>query len=201
MANQYLQYQSLLERFGCEVRADEPMKNHTEFTDLCAGPHLMSVAPVKAFKLTNCTGAYWRGDSKNKMLCRVYGVSFPKAAQLEEHLTMLEEAKKRDHRKLGKELEIFTLMEEGPGFPLPQHIKQEYRIFHGRRGKVQRQYVDRRIHGKNEGKHTRKCERRLTEYTVTRGRERSESPLQRHFGRKGHFFPKYRQLSKIPSIN
>ncbi len=88
-----------------------------EFTDLCAGPHLMSVAPVKAFKLTNCTGAYWRGDSKNKMLCRVYGVSFPKAAQLEEHLAMLEEAKKRDHRKLGKELEIFTLMEEGPGFP------------------------------------------------------------------------------------
>ena len=88
-----------------------------EFTDLCAGPQLMSVAPVKAFKLTNCTGAYWRGDSKNKMLCRVYGVSFPKAAQLEEHLTMLEEAKKRDHRKLGKELEIFTLMEEGPGFP------------------------------------------------------------------------------------
>ena len=88
-----------------------------EFTDLCAGPHLMSVAPVKAFRLTNCTGAYWRGDSKNKMLCRVYGVSFPKAAQLEEHLTMLEEAKKRDHRKLGKELEIFTLMEEGPGFP------------------------------------------------------------------------------------
>ena len=88
-----------------------------EFTDLCAGPHLMSVAPVKAFKLTNCTGAYWRGDSKNKMLCRVYGVSFPKAAQLEEHLAMIEEAKKRDHRKLGKELDIFTLMEEGPGFP------------------------------------------------------------------------------------
>ena len=88
-----------------------------EFTDLCAGPHLMSVAPVKAVKLTNCTGAYWRGDSKNKMLCRIYGVSFPKAAQLDEYLTMLEEAKKRDHRKLGKELEIFTLMEEGPGFP------------------------------------------------------------------------------------
>ena len=82
-----------------------------EFTDLCAGPHLMSVAPVKAFKLTNCTGAYWRGDSKNKMLCRVYGVSFPKAAQLEEHLTMLEEAKKRDHNKLGRELELFTTSE------------------------------------------------------------------------------------------
>lgn len=82
-----------------------------EFTDLCAGPHLMSVAPVRAFKLTNCTGAYWRGDSKNKMLCRVYGVSFPKAAQLEEHLTMLEEAKKRDHNKLGRELELFTTSE------------------------------------------------------------------------------------------
>ncbi len=105
----------------CNEHVDkgEPISfyKQAEFTDLCAGPHLMSVAPVKAFKLTNCTGAYWRGDSKNKMLCRVYGVSFPKAAQLEEHLTMLEEAKKRDHRKLGKELEIFTLMEEGPGFP------------------------------------------------------------------------------------
>ena len=95
----------------------ELCNEQAEFTDLCAGPHLMSVAPVKAVKLTNCTGAYWRGDSKNKMLCRIYGVSFPKAAQLDEHLTMLEEAKKRDHRKLGKELEIFTLMEEGPGFP------------------------------------------------------------------------------------
>ena len=105
----------------CNEHVDkgEPISfyKQAEFTDLCAGPHLMSVAPVKAFKLTNCTGAYWRGDSKNKMLCRVYGVSFPKASQLEEHLTMLEEAKKRDHRKLGKELEIFTLMEEGPGFP------------------------------------------------------------------------------------
>ena len=105
----------------CNEHVDkgEPISfyKQAEFTDLCAGPHLMSVAPVKAFKLTNCTGAYWRGDSKNKMLCRVYGVSFPKASQLEEHLTMLEEAKKRDHRKLGNELEIFTLMEEGPGFP------------------------------------------------------------------------------------
>ncbi len=88
-----------------------------EFTELCAGPHLMDMKVVKAFKLTNCTGAYWRGDAKNKMLCRVYGTAFPKATMLEEHLTMLEEAKKRDHRKIGKELELFTIMEEGPGFP------------------------------------------------------------------------------------
>ena len=88
-----------------------------EFTELCAGPHLADVKPVKAFKLTNCTGAYWRGDAKNKMLCRVYGTAFPKASMLEEHMKMLEEAKKRDHRKLGKELELFTIMEEGPGFP------------------------------------------------------------------------------------
>ncbi len=88
-----------------------------EFTELCAGPHLADVKPVKAFKLTNCTGAYWRGDAKNKMLCRVYGTAFPKASMLEEHLAVLEEAKKRDHRKIGKELELFTIMEEGPGFP------------------------------------------------------------------------------------
>ena len=88
-----------------------------EFTELCAGPHLMSVSAVKAFKLTQTTGAYWRGDAKNKMLCRVYGTAFPKASMLEEYLTMLEEAKKRDHRKIGKELELFTIMEEGPGFP------------------------------------------------------------------------------------
>lgn len=88
-----------------------------EFTELCAGPHLMDMKVVKAFRLTNCTGAYWRGDAKNKMLCRVYGTAFPKASMLEEHLQMLEEAKKRDHRKIGKELELFTIMEEGPGFP------------------------------------------------------------------------------------
>ncbi len=88
-----------------------------EFTELCAGPHLMTVSPVKAFKLTQCTGAYWRADANNKMLCRVYGTAFPKASMLEEYLQMLEEAKKRDHRKLGKELELFTILEEGPGFP------------------------------------------------------------------------------------
>ncbi|MBQ7288924.1 MAG: threonine--tRNA ligase [Clostridia bacterium] len=90
-----------------------------EFTDLCAGAHLMSTGAVKAFKLTSATGAYWRGDSKRKMLTRVYGTAFPKAAQLEEHLTQLEEAKKRDHNKLGRELEIFTTSDViGQGLPV-----------------------------------------------------------------------------------
>ena len=90
-----------------------------EFVELCAGPHLMSVAPVKAFKLTQTTGAYWRGDAKNKMLCRVYGTAFPKASMLEEHLTALEEAKKRDHNKLGRELELFTTVDYiGQGLPI-----------------------------------------------------------------------------------
>lgn len=88
-----------------------------EFTDLCAGPHLMSTKPVKAFKLTSLAGAYWRGSEKNKMLQRVYGTAFTKKADLDEHLAMLEEAKKRDHRKLGKELGLFMMCEEGPGFP------------------------------------------------------------------------------------
>ena len=88
-----------------------------EFTDLCAGPHLMSTKPVKAFKLTSLAGAYWRGSEKNKMLQRVYDTSYPKKAELEEYLHMMEEAKKRDHRKLGKELGLFMMREEGPGFP------------------------------------------------------------------------------------
>ena len=88
-----------------------------EFTDLCAGPHLMSTKPVKAFKLTSLAGANWRGSEKNKMLQRVYGTSYPKKAELEEYLHMMEEAKKRDHRKLGKELGLFMMREEGPGFP------------------------------------------------------------------------------------
>ena len=88
-----------------------------EFTDLCAGPHLMSTKPVKAFKLTSLAGAYWRGSEKNKMLQRVYGTSYPKKAELEEYLHMMEEAKRRDHRKLGKELGLFMMREEGPGFP------------------------------------------------------------------------------------
>ena len=88
-----------------------------EFTELCAGPHLPDTGRVKAFKLTSCTGAYWRGDAKNQMLQRIYGTAFPKQAALDEYLARMEEAKKRDHRKLGKELELFTIMEEGPGFP------------------------------------------------------------------------------------
>ena len=88
-----------------------------DFTDLCAGPHLMTTAPVKAIKLTSCTGAYWRGSEKNKMLCRVYGTAFPKKSELEAYLARIEEAKRRDHRKLGKELGLFMLTDEGPGFP------------------------------------------------------------------------------------
>ena len=88
-----------------------------EFVDLCAGPHLMSTKPVKAFKLTSLAGAYWRGSEKNKMLTRIYGTSFTKKADLEEYLKRMEEAKKRDHRKLGKELGLFMMREEGPGFP------------------------------------------------------------------------------------
>ena len=88
-----------------------------EFTDLCAGPHLMSTKYVKAFKLTSLAGAYWRGSEKNKMLQRIYGTAFPKKAELEEHLAMIEEAKKRDHRRLGKELGLFMMRDEGPGFP------------------------------------------------------------------------------------
>ena len=88
-----------------------------EFTDLCAGPHLMTTKPVKAFKLTSLAGAYWRGSEKNKMLTRIYGTAFTKKADLEEHLARIEEAKKRDHRKLGKELGLFMMRDEGPGFP------------------------------------------------------------------------------------
>ena len=88
-----------------------------DFTDLCAGPHLMSTKPVKAVKLMKVAGAYWRGNEKNKMLTRIYGTSYTKASDLEEYLVRLEEAKKRDHRKIGKELGLFMLTDEGPGFP------------------------------------------------------------------------------------
>jgi threonyl-tRNA synthetase len=90
-----------------------------DFFDLCAGPHLMSTGVVKAIKLISCTGAYWRGSEKNKMLNRIYGTAFPKASMLQEHLNMLEEAKKRDHNKLGRELELFTTSEMiGQGLPI-----------------------------------------------------------------------------------
>ena len=88
-----------------------------EFVDLCAGPHLMTTKPVKAFKLTSLAGAYWRGSEKNKMLTRIYGISYPKKAQLDEYLTMLEEAKKRDHKKIGRELGLFMMSEYAPGMP------------------------------------------------------------------------------------
>ncbi|MCS3915513.1 threonyl-tRNA synthetase [Caldanaerobacter subterraneus subsp. tengcongensis MB4] len=88
-----------------------------EFVDLCAGPHLPSTGMVKAIKLLSVAGAYWKGDEKNKMLQRIYGISFPKKSMLDEYLHMMEEAKKRDHRKLGKELDLFSIHPEGPGFP------------------------------------------------------------------------------------
>ncbi|MBO4552274.1 MAG: threonine--tRNA ligase [Candidatus Methanomethylophilaceae archaeon] len=88
-----------------------------EFTDLCAGPHALYTKAVKAFKLTSIAGAYWRGSEKNKMLTRIYGTAFQDKEKLEEYLKMLEEVKKRDHRRLGKELGLFMLLDEGPGFP------------------------------------------------------------------------------------
>jgi len=88
-----------------------------EFVDLCAGPHVPSTGKIKAFKLLNVAGAYWRGNEKNKMLQRIYGTSFTKKSDLDEYLNRLEEAKKRDHRKIGKELDLFQIMDEGPGFP------------------------------------------------------------------------------------
>ena len=107
----------------CEEHTDkgEPISFYKQgdFTDLCAGPHLMSTAPVKAFKLLSCTGAYWRGSEKNKMLSRIYGTAYPKASELEEHLKRLEEAKMRDHNKLGRELELFTTVDcIGQGLPI-----------------------------------------------------------------------------------
>jgi threonyl-tRNA synthetase len=88
-----------------------------DFVDLCAGPHVPSTGKVKAVKLLSLAGAYWRGDEKNKMLQRIYGTAFPKKSELDEYLHLLEEAKRRDHRKLGKELDLFSMHEEGPGFP------------------------------------------------------------------------------------
>ncbi len=116
-----------------------------EFTDLCAGPHLMSTKTVKAFKLTSLAGAYWRGDEKNKMLTRIYGVAYPKKAELDEYLHMMEEAKKRDHRKLGRELGLFMMCDEGPGFPfflpkgmvLKNTLLEYWRDLHKKNGYVE----------------------------------------------------------------
>ena len=116
-----------------------------EFVDLCAGPHILYTKGVKAFKLTSIAGAYWRGSEKNKMLTRIYGTAFLKKEELESYLNMLEEAKKRDHRKLGKEMKLFALMEEGPGFPfflpngmiLKNALIDYWREIHTREGYVE----------------------------------------------------------------
>lgn len=116
-----------------------------EFVDLCAGPHLMSTKNVKAVKLLSLAGAYWRGSEKNKMLTRIYGISYPKKAELEEYLHRLEEAKKRDHRKLGRELGLFMMCDEGPGFPfflpkgmvLKNTLMEYWRELHKRNGYVE----------------------------------------------------------------
>ncbi len=116
-----------------------------EYVEFCAGPHVAYTSAVKAFKLLSVAGAYWRGDEKNKMLTRIYGTSFPSKELLEEHLNRLEEARKRDHRKLGKELGLFALMEEGPGFPffLPKGVVLKnllidyWRKIHTREGYVE----------------------------------------------------------------
>ncbi len=115
------------------------------FTDLCRGPHLPSTGKIKAFKLTSIAGAYWRGDEKNKMLTRIYGTAFAKKDEMEAYFTMLEEAKKRDHTKLGKELKLFTIMNEGKGFPfflpngmiLKNQLIDYWRQLHDREGYVE----------------------------------------------------------------
>lgn len=111
------------EPYKVELIKDLPEDEHIsfyrqgDFVDLCAGPHIPSTGKVKAFKLLSVAGAYWRGDENNKMLQRIYGISFMKKSHLDEYLERLEEAKKRDHRKLGKELDLFSIQDEGPGFP------------------------------------------------------------------------------------
>ena len=116
-----------------------------EYVELCAGPHMAYTSAVKAFKLLSVAGAYWRGDENNKMLTRIYGTSFPNQEMLEEYLSQMEEAKKRDHRKLGKELGLFALMDEGPGFPfflpkgmiLKNLLLDYWRKIHTREGYVE----------------------------------------------------------------
>lgn len=111
------------EKYKVELIQDLPpdveisLYRQGQFVDLCAGPHVPSTGKIRAVKLLNLAGAYWRGSEKNKMLQRIYGTSFPKKSDLDEHLFRIEEAKKRDHRKLGQELKLFTIMDEGPGFP------------------------------------------------------------------------------------
>ncbi len=113
-----------------------------DFVDLCAGPHMDSTGQIRAIKLTSVAGAYWRGNEKNKMLQRIYGTSFPSQAELDEYLAKIEEAKKRDHRKIGKEMDLFALYDEGPGFPffmpkgmtLRNQLENFWREEHAKRG-------------------------------------------------------------------
>ena len=119
--------EKMQEPYKLELLADIPegekisFYKQGEYVDLCAGPHVSNTNLIKAFSLTSIAGAYWRGDEKNKMFTRIYGIAFPKASQLEEYKVLQEEIKKRDHRRLGKELGLFALMEEGPGFPFLLH--------------------------------------------------------------------------------
>lgn len=102
-----------------ELPAEEKISFYKQgdYAEFCAGPHIINTSHIKAVKLLSVAGAYWRGNEKNNVLTRIYGISFPKASELEEYLKLLEEAKRRDHRKLGKDLGLFLLMDEGPGFP------------------------------------------------------------------------------------
>ena len=141
-------FAALGEKYKVELIHDLPedavisVYRQGDFLDLCAGPHLPSTGAVKAVKLLSIAGAYWRGSEKNKMLQRLYAISFPDQQQLDEYLARLEEAKKRDHRKLGTELELFLLLEEGPGFPfflpkgmiLRNELEQYWREQHRRHG-------------------------------------------------------------------
>ena len=159
--NLQLRHYSLSREEAIKLMEDEPYKvelihelpegeelsfyQQGEYVEFCVGPHVAYTSAVKAFKLLSVAGAYWRGDEKNKMLTRIYGTSFPSKELLEEHLNRLEEAKKRDHRKLGKELGLFTLMDEGPGFPffLPKGVVLKnllidyWRKIHTREGYVE----------------------------------------------------------------
>lgn len=127
-----------------DLPSDEEISFYTqgEFTDLCAGPHAESTGKIKAIKLMSVAGAYWRGNEKNKMLQRVYGTAFPSQEELQEYIDRIEEAKKRDHRKIGKEMDLFALMEEGPGFPfflpngmiLRTELENYWRQEHRKRG-------------------------------------------------------------------
>lgn len=127
-----------------DLPSDEEISFYTqgEFTDLCAGPHVKSTGKIKAIKLMSVAGAYWRGNEKNKMLQRVYGTAFSSQEELQEYIDRIEEAKKRDHRKIGKEMDLFALMEEGPGFPfflpngmiLRTELENYWRQEHRKRG-------------------------------------------------------------------